>query len=619
MRIYFAFILLILIGFAHAANITVCHSGCDYKSIQMAVYAAYPNDTIVMEGGKYNESVFLTKSLNFIGVEAGGVEPDVQGDLYTRGHRFSLQGFSFSFIQDSPDSSSSTYGSAVYWIGKGDQFGNSGNNEESIRCYDNATKLDPSLATAWNNKGYALDSLGKYEEAITAYDEAIKIDRNYATAWNNKGLILYSLSKYDEAIKAYDEAIRIDRNDTGTWNNKGTALYSLGKYDEAVKAYDEAISIDRNFATALSNKGYALVSLGKYNESVQSFEQGLKINETDALAWNGMGQSLDALKRYDEALQAFDKAIKLDADYSQPWNNKGKVFYELKRFEEAVEACDEAIRIDRNNSAAWNNKGAALAALGKYDDAVSSYDEALRLNPTNEAALKNREDALKKLGPAGKTDTSVAMPRAYMPALAPAIKFPVAAPGTSNEENPAPTTDLLYSDDFSSYLNWRDKWAIHVNKDGRHYITISKRQYWSLRNPTIKAFKDCIIEAEATLEDDSQDSAFGLQFRHTKNNFYRFKISGKGEFGFDLQKNGKWDVLIPWTKSAAINSGKASNLIRVQCRGNRFTFYANGVNLGEYIDDTFPDSGMVGVFADSASSNGVQVSFDNLKIWAVTA
>lgn len=210
-------------------------------------------------------------------------------------------------------------------------------------------------------------------------------------------------------------------------------------------------------------------------------------------------------------------------------------------------------------------------------------------------------------------------PGVDVPAPATAIKTPVAATRTSKKENTAPTTDLLYSDDFSSYLNWRDKWAIHVNKDGRHYITISKREYWSLRNPTIKAFKDCIIEAEAALEDDSQDSAFGLQFRHTKNNFYRFKISGKGEFGFDLQKNGKWAVLVPWTKSAAINTGKASNLIRVQCRGNRFTFYVNGVNLGEYIDDTFPDSGKVGVFADSASSNGVQVSFDNLKIWAVTA
>ncbi len=579
--------ILLMIGSAHAGNITACASGCDYDSIQEAVYGARPHDTIVLFSGSYNESTFLTKPLNFSGVDTGSGEPDVQGDLYTNGYEFTLEGFGFSSINEAP----------AFEENSSDKMG----------------------AAAWFGKGYSLSSDSEYEEAIKAYDEALKLNPDLAAARFLKARALYEVGRYDESIIAVQAALRIDHNCSSAWNHLGASLAMQNKNNEAVDAYDKSLDLDAEFASAWGNKGYALMSLGKYEESVQSFEQGLKLNAKNAFAWNGMGQSLDALNRYDEALQAFDKAIELNPEYSEPWSNKGKVLYELNKYEDAIEACEEAIRMDKNYSTAWNNKGAALAALGKYGDAVAAYDEALRLNPTNEATLMNREDALKKQESAKKADIPSVIPTAFAPAVETPVKLPIAATAISKEDNTASATDLLYSDDFSGSFNWKDKWATHVNKDGRLYITINKRQYASMRDPTIKAFKDCIIEAEATLEDGSLDNAFGLLFRNAGSKFYRFKISGKGEFGFDLYLNGKWVDLVPWTKSEAINTGKASNLIRAQCRGNRFTFYVNGVNLGEYIDDTFPDSGKAGLFADSTTSNGVKVSFDNLKIWAVTA
>ncbi|TFH54305.1 MAG: tetratricopeptide repeat protein [Methanothrix sp.] len=579
--------ILLLIGSAHAGNITACASGCDYDSIQEAIYGARPHDAIVLFSGTYNESVFLTKPLNFTGTDTGSGEPDVQGGLFTNGFEFALEGFSFSSIKEAPSAGDAS-----------------------------PEKMN---ATTWFGRGYALSAKGEYEQAAKAYDEALKLDPGLAYAWIQKGKALYQLGRYNESTLACQLAVRIDPNCTSAWNSLGASLFMQGKNDEAIDACNRAIELEADYDSAWNSKGYAFMSLGKYDESVKSFDQALKINEKHKYAWNGKGQSLNSLKRYDEALQAFERTIELDSSYSPPWNNKGYVLYVLKKYEEAIDAFDEAIRLDRNSSAAWNNKGLALAALGKYDEAISAYDEALRRDSTNEAAFKNREDTIKTRGLAGKSEIPAVTPKAIAPAAAPAVNLPTIAAGTEKEENTTSITDLLYADDFSSNLNWRDSWASQVNKDGRLCITITKRQYDSLRNPTIKAFKDCIIEANATLEHDSQDSAFGLLFRHAGNNFYRFKISGKGEFGFDLLANRRWAVLVPWTKSAAINTGKASNQIRAECRGNRFTFFVNGVNLGEYLDDTFPNSGKVGLFADSASSAGTQVSFDNLKIWALTA
>lgn len=613
--------ILLLIGSAHAGNITACASGCDYDNIQKAIYGALPHDAIVLFSGTYNESVFLTKPLNFTGTDTGSGEPDLQGDLFTNGFEYALEGFSFSSVKVAPPVSDAAQGKmdATTWIGRGCALFNDGEFEQAAKASDEALKLDPGLAYAWFIKGRALHELGRYNESIQAYQAAVRIDSNYTSAWSSLGAVLFSQGMNDRAVDACDKAIELEANDDSAWSIKGYALRSLGKYDESVKCFDQALKIDEKNAYAWNGKGQSLDELKKFDDAVGAFDKAIELDLNYASAWNNKGVALDDQGKYDEAIKAYDEAIRLDPKYVDAWNNKGVALNDQGKYDEAIKAYDEAIRLNPKYAKAWNNKGSALYELGRYNEAIAAYDEALRLDSTYEIALKNREYAIKKRGLAGKTGSPAITPKGIAPTLTPAVNMLTAASTTDQEENTASDNDLLYADDFSSNLNWRDNWASQVNKNGKLRITINKRQYDSFRNPTIKAFKDCIIEAEATLEDDSPDNAFGLFFRQNGNNFYRFKISGKGEFGFDMLANRKWSELVPWTKSAAINAVKKSNLIRAQCQGNRFTFYVNGANLGEYIDDTFPNSGKVGLFADSASSAGTQVSFDNLKIWALTA
>jgi parallel beta-helix repeat protein len=65
--ICFAF-LLVLSGSVNGATIyTVCSSGCDFTSIQVAVNAASNGDTIQVQAGTYIENVVVNKSVNIIG------------------------------------------------------------------------------------------------------------------------------------------------------------------------------------------------------------------------------------------------------------------------------------------------------------------------------------------------------------------------------------------------------------------------------------------------------------------------------------------------------------------------------------------------------------------------
>ena len=64
-------------GVAQAATITVCPSGCEYTSIQAAIGAAEPGDTIEVHSGIYNENVNVNKQLILRGVDTGSGKPVV--------------------------------------------------------------------------------------------------------------------------------------------------------------------------------------------------------------------------------------------------------------------------------------------------------------------------------------------------------------------------------------------------------------------------------------------------------------------------------------------------------------------------------------------------------------
>ncbi|MFV9677836.1 MAG: hypothetical protein ACNYVW_09330, partial [Methanosarcinales archaeon] len=72
------FVTLVSVGIGCAsATITVCHSGCDYASIQAAVDAADSGDTIEVHSGTYYENVDVNKTLSLKGVDTGSGKPVV--------------------------------------------------------------------------------------------------------------------------------------------------------------------------------------------------------------------------------------------------------------------------------------------------------------------------------------------------------------------------------------------------------------------------------------------------------------------------------------------------------------------------------------------------------------
>ncbi len=183
--------------------------------------------------------------------------------------------------------------------------------------------------------------------------------------------------------------------------------------------------------------------------------------------------------------------------------------------------------------------------------------------------------------------------------------------------------ELLFMDEFATTKlgDWgcvRGENQSNYYEDGKYIINVVPSDSW-WRVQSGKSFGDSIVEVEATPTGGPDDNVYGVMTGFLDwSNYYLFMISGDGYFKFIKRENATWTQNDPWTKSEAIKQGKTTNLVQVKRQGDTLSFYANGVKLADYVDDSFPE-GKVGIMAGTTVCGGgnVTVSFDNFSVWGI--
>ena len=93
---------------------------------------------------------------------------------------------------------------------------------------------------------------------------------------------------------------------------------------------------------------------------------------------------------------------------------------------------------------------------------------------------------------------------------------------------------------------------------------------------------------------------------------YALLIYPSDEPAFEIikHKEGKQSSLVTRTKSSAIRSGSAPNVLEVRIRGSELSFYANGQFLTKINDTENYKHGRTGFY----TSDVYEVAFDDLTI-----
>ncbi|MCJ7543544.1 MAG: tetratricopeptide repeat protein, partial [Phycisphaerae bacterium] len=119
----------------------------------------------------------------------------------------------------------------------------SGNIEEGIVHYREATRLDPHTAEAYSNLGVLLLRKGQVQEAAEACRQAIAIQPDLFEAHQNLGSILEVAGDFPGAAEAYQAALALSPTNGHTHRRLAFVLAKLGAAQPAVAAFNESVRL----------------------------------------------------------------------------------------------------------------------------------------------------------------------------------------------------------------------------------------------------------------------------------------------------------------------------------------------------------------------------------------
>jgi serine phosphatase RsbU (regulator of sigma subunit) len=244
--------------------------------------------------------------------------------------------FSFSFIEESPDSLS--IDKLQHLLKKAEEY----RVKSFDKCLEYATQAKElaekenkikELAEANKTIGIAHYFQGNYNEAIEYYKEAsgyynLMDDKiGIAKIYNNIGIIYQRWSEFDSAYNHYFQSLKIyeEENDTlgmaGAFNNIGNIETLLSRYNNSIEHFKEAYEIfvlynnKREQGNVLNNIGYVYEKMNNSEMALSFYQNSLKIRE-EIIDNYGIGVSLNNIgviylrnKDFNNALSYFNKSL----------------------------------------------------------------------------------------------------------------------------------------------------------------------------------------------------------------------------------------------------------------------------------------------------------------------
>lgn len=183
------------------------------------------------------------------------------------------------------------------------------------------------------------------------------------------------------------------------------------------------------------------------------------------------------------------------------------------------------------------------------------------------------------------------------------------------------TSYIVFQDDFSNPAsgwqtdkNVRGSYIAYEHQGLRIFVNEAQYDFWTTPNLIVT---DARVAVDASKVGGPDDNYFGVVCRLSDNkNFYAFLISSDGYYGILKVKDGVYDLLTGKSMdySDQINRGRGTNRVRGDCIGNTLTLFVNGVQQAQ-VNDTDFATGKVGLIAGSHEIIGVDILFDNFKVY----
>jgi serine/threonine protein kinase/tetratricopeptide (TPR) repeat protein len=252
--------------------------------------------------------------------------------------------------------------------------------EKAIDAYEQALRLDPTLARAWvgladvrirqADRGQVPIHDG-YADARQKVEKSLEIDPNLPDAYATLGWIQMSYDwDWAGAEASYARALELEPGNATTIRRAASLAATLGRFDEAIELDRRAVELDPLGVAMHNNLGLHYWRAGRADDAEAAFRKALELNPGNPAAHSGIGRVQLMGSNPEAALH------EMEQEKSPFWHRYGLAlaYHALGRKEKADAALSELLEKDQES---WAYQIAEVYAFrGEVDKAFEWLDRA---------------------------------------------------------------------------------------------------------------------------------------------------------------------------------------------------------------------------------------------------
>ena len=227
-----------------------------------------------------------------------------------------------------------------------------GQNNEAIKLFKLAIKLNPKEKNIWVSLAEAQVRSNKKYQALNSLNEAIKLKPKEQNIYFTKASIYMDLNDPKEAKTHIEKGLSINKNSERGYFQLGNAEIMLNDYKSALVAFKKSSKINSKFWQSINNEGLVLYELNYPKEAISKFKLALKIsNDAEpmlALAvilFASNNNSIESIELAKNALKSNPQYISRDFQAKQLWGkklqNSAKLLFKTKEMKKVVKEAKE--------------------------------------------------------------------------------------------------------------------------------------------------------------------------------------------------------------------------------------------------------------------------------------
>lgn len=271
-----------------------------------------------------------------------------------------------------------------YTLGETAPVGPAGPSDEEIKQLEGKNQ-----AVQAYNEGVTALQAGNLAAAAPKFEEAGKLDPSLALAFAALAEVSVELGKHAEALAAADHLLELEPGNLRALRVRFDAAKGLGDKEKLGPALDALVAADKSRETAVRifNLGAEASRAGDRDAAIAYLKRALEVDPALDQAYTALGQVLLVKKSYKEAAQAVEPLLARDAGNLEALT----IRYEALKAagdKQGAQAAQEAMKVAqaRQNPEDLYKQGVALYNAGNNDGAIQSLEVAVSVDPNHARA-----------------------------------------------------------------------------------------------------------------------------------------------------------------------------------------------------------------------------------------